>query len=59
MVQGVMDLALNHGLAVSSVKFADATAKHLVVYTGICLGTLKINVLSKTTIIYEFSSHTC
>jgi hypothetical protein len=32
MVQGVMDLASNHGLTVRSVKFVDATAKHLVIY---------------------------
>ena len=34
------------------------TARRLVVYTGICLGIFKINVLSKTTVIYVFSSYT-
>jgi hypothetical protein len=59
MERGVMELALNHGFAVWSVKFVDATARHLVVYTGICLGIFKIKVLSTTTLIYAFSSHTC
>jgi len=50
---------LNHGFVVGSIKFGNATATHLVLYTGICLGMFKINGLTTTTVIYAFSSHTC
>jgi hypothetical protein len=53
---GVMELVLNHGFVVRSVKFAGATATHLVVYTGICIEIFQINVLSPTTVICVFSS---